>query len=81
MDIPFNRYIFVPKFVSREHELNTQDPTLIENPNLMKFKEIADGRHEYSLNQIGQLPDVDSNVLPDRNLNDDTYRLYKPEMP
>ncbi len=76
-----DRYIFVPKFESKDNPYNIQDSSLTPNSALMNFKSIADSRHGYELNQIGQLPDVDAHVLPDKNLNDDTYRLYKPEMP
>ena len=77
-----DRYIFVPKFESTQHLLNTQDSSLTPNSGLLKFKSMAEAHgHGYELNQIARLPDVDAHVLPDRSLNDDTYRLYRPEMP
>lgn len=75
-----DRYIFVEKFASR-NDMDTQDPSLSKNPGLVQFKEIADSRREYHLNQVQQLPDVDAHVLPDKDHADDAYRLYEPQMP
>ena len=71
------RYIFVPKFVSRDEK----EPVLIQNDGLAQFKEVADKKNIYKLNKIQKMPDVDAHVLPDQNLNDEAFRLYHPIMP
>lgn len=31
------------------------------------------------MNRISKLPDIDTHVLPERNLNNEVYELYKPK--
>ena len=72
-----NRYIFIPKFASRAEE----EPVLVPNDDLARFKQVADKKHAYTMNQIQKMPDVDTHVLPNRNLNDEAFSLYHPNMP
>ena len=42
---------------------------------------MADDPSQYRLNEITQLPHFDYNVVPQPDLNDDIYRIYRAQMP
>ena len=47
----------------------------------MKIFKAADDTSEYRLNKVGQLPDFDYNVIPEKDVNDEAYRLYAAKNP
>jgi hypothetical protein len=70
-----DRYIFVPKFNPRD------EAPLYHDQELARFKQMAEDPTHYRLNQVTQLPDVDNHVLPERDMNNEAYRLYQPRYP
>ena len=70
-----DRYIFVPKFQPRD------EAPLIHDQELAQFKQMAEDPRQYKLNQVAQLPGVDNHVLPERDMNNEAYRLYEPKYP
>jgi hypothetical protein len=67
--------LFVPTFVPRDHFTN------VPNKEFTEFRKVADDTSEYRLNRVGQLPDFDYNVLPEKDINDEAYRLYNAKNP